>query len=374
MNIQEILPGNRKLIQQFLSLPKDIYRDIPQWVPPLTTDLAHIFDRRGNPFYRQSQAVFFLAQDTVGQPIGRLAVLDNVAYNQYNQEKTAFFFLFECQNDPVSSKGLFEAGFAWAKKQGLNRILGPKGFSALDGLGLLTKGFQHRPAFGIPYNPPYYASLIEAAGFQRISDIVSGYLSPHTEFPEKIHQISTLVQQRRGLHIAHYKNRQELFALIPKLQQLYNNTLSGTGGNAPLTDAEARSMANQLLWFADPRLIKVVMKGNEPVGFLFAYPDISEAVRRTGGKMFPFGWISMLSERSRTKWVNINGAGITEHYRGLGGTAILFSEMQKSIVEGGFEHADLVQIGVENDKMQRELRGLGIDFYKTHTMYQRNIG
>jgi hypothetical protein len=92
MNIQEILPGNRKLIQQFLSLPKDIYRDIPQWVPPLTTDLAHIFDRRGNPFYRQSQAVFFLAQDTVGQPIGRLAVLDNVAYNQYNQEKTAFFF------------------------------------------------------------------------------------------------------------------------------------------------------------------------------------------------------------------------------------------------------------------------------------------
>jgi hypothetical protein len=373
MNIQEILPGDRKPIQQFLSLPIGIYRDCPHWVPPLTTDLTHIFDRRGNPFYRQSRAVFFLAQDTIGHPIGRLAVLDNVAYNQYNQEKTAFFFLFECQNDPVISKGLFEAGYAWAKKQGLNRILGPKGFSALDGLGLLTKGFEHRPAFGIPYNPPYYASLIEAAGFQRISDIVSGYLSPHTEFPAKIHQISRLVQQRRGLHIAHFKNRRELLALIPKLQQLYNSTLSGTGGNAPLTDAEARSMANQLLWFADPRLIKVVMKGNEPVGFLFAYPDISEAVQRTGGKMFPFGWISMLRERSRTKWVNINGAGITEQYRGLGGTAILFSEMQKSIVDGGFEHADLVQIGVENDKMQRELRGLGIDFYKTHTMYQRDI-
>lgn len=89
--------------------------------------------------------------------------------------------------------------------------------------------------------------------------------------------------------------------------------------------------------------------------------------------MFPFGWIPMLRERSRTKWVNINGAGIIEQYRGLGGTAILFSEMQKSIVEGGFEHADLVQIGVENDNMQRELRGLGIDFYKTHSMYQRDL-
>ena len=58
-----------------------------------------------------------------------------------------------------------------------------------------------------------------------------------------------------------------LSALIPKLQQLYNGALSGTGGNAPLTDAEARAMANQILWFADPRLIKVVMKDDEPVGF-----------------------------------------------------------------------------------------------------------
>jgi hypothetical protein len=373
MIIQEIQPGNRNLIHQFLSLPQDIYRNIPQWVPPLSTDLTRIFDRNSNPFYRQSQAAFLLALDSNGHPIGRLAVLNNFGYNKFNQDRTAFFFLFECQDDPLISTGLFEAGFAWAKKQGLNHIIGPKGFSALDGLGLLTKGFEHRPAFGIPYNPPYYASLIEAAGFQHVSDIVSGYLNPHMEFPQKIHQISALVQKRRGLRVARFRKRRELSALVPKLQQLYNGALSGTGGNAPLTDAEARSMANQLLWFADPRLIKVVMKGNEPVGFLFAYPDISEAVQRTGGKMFPFGWIPMLRELSRTKWVNINGAGIIEQYRGLGGMAILFSEMQKSIVEGGFEHADLVQIGVENDKMQRELRDLGIDFYKTHTMFQREL-
>ena len=74
-----------------------------------------------------------------------------------------------------------------------------------------------------------------------------------------------------------------------------------------------------------------------PVGFLFAYPDISAAVQRTRGRIFPFGWIDLLLEMHRTKWVNINGAGILEEYRGLGGTAILFSEMQKSILEGGFE-------------------------------------
>ena len=43
--------------------------------------------------------------------------------------------------------------------------------------------------------------------------------------------------------------------------------------------------------------------------------------------------------------------------------------MYKSVVEGGFEHADVVQIGVSNENMQREMRDLGIDFYKTHRNY-----
>jgi hypothetical protein len=104
---------------------------------------------------------------------------------------------------------------------------------------------------------------------------------------------------------------------------------------------------------------------------LFAYPDISAAIQRTRGRILPLGWIDLLLELRRTKWVNINGAGIVEKYRGLGGTALLFSEMHKSVFEGGFEHADVVQVGMENDKMQRELRDLGIDFYKTHRIYQR---
>jgi hypothetical protein len=371
MYIREIHPGNKSQIQQFLSLPDLIYREIPQWVPNLSSDLAGIFNRRANPFYRHSQAAFFLATDSNNIPIGRLAVINNRNYNQFNQENTAFFFLFESMNDLSIAQALFTVGEKWAKNQGLDQMLGPKGFTSLDGLGLLTKGFGHRPAFGIPYNPSYYPVLLEEVGFERATEIVSGYLNAHVEFPEKIHKISALVQQRRGLTIVRFKNRRDLRRLVPKLQQLYNGTLDGTSGNTPLTDDEAKTMANQILWFADPRLIKIVMKDKEPVGFLFAYPDISAAVQRTHGQIFPFGWMYMLQEMHKTNWVNINGAGIIEKYRGLGGTAILFSEMQKSIIEGGFDHAELVQIGTENDKMQLELRDLGVDFYKTHTIFRK---
>ncbi len=373
MRILQINPSDRYRTQQFLDLPNKIYQYIPQWVPPLSTDTRRIFDQHHNPFFQHSEAAFFLAISADGAAIGRLSVLNNHHYNQFNNEQTAFFYLFECTDDRDASLGLFEAGFDWARKSRLSKILGPRGFSSLDGLGMLVEGFKYRPAFGIPYNPSYYPGLVEAAGFTPSGDIVSGYLSASMNFPEKIHRISELVQHRRGLTIARYNSRRDLRQLVSRLKDLYNGMIEGTTDNVPINDEEAHTMADQLLWFADPRLIKVIMKDSTPVGFLFAYPDISAAVQRTHGRIFPFGWFDMLLEMRRTKWVNINGTGILKDYRGLGGTAILFSEMQKSILEGGFEDAEIVQIGVENDRMQRELRDLGIDFYKTHRVYQREI-
>jgi hypothetical protein len=373
MRIVPIDLADRHLVASFLELPFRLYQEFPQWVPPLRFESQRMLDPHRNPFFQHSEAVFFLATSSDGEPTGRLAVLENHRYNDHNQEKTAFFYLFECVNDRQVSGELFEAGFAWAREHGLNKILGPKGFSALDGMGLLVKGFEHRPAFGIPYNPEYYVGLVEEAGFEKRGEVVSGYLGSELEFPDRIHQLAELVRKRRGLRIARYRTRRDLRRLTPKLKSMYNSALGGTSGNVPLTDDEAEAIADQLLWFADPRLIKVVMKEDEPVGFLFAYPDISAALQRTGGRLFPFGWADCLLELRRTRWVNVNGAGMIEGYRGLGGTALLFSEMYQSVREGGFEHADLVQIGVENSNMQRELRELGVDFYKTHRLYQREL-
>jgi hypothetical protein len=373
MKILQIDPHDHYRTQQFLDLPEKIYRDIPLWVPPLSIDTKRIFDIKHNPFFSHSEAAFFLAIAADGAIVARLAVLNNRHFNDYNHENTAFFCLFESLNDKLAVQKLFESASQWAKNAGLTKIIGPRGFSALDGLGMLVNGFNHRPAFGIPYNPDYYPALVEASGYTPLADIVSGYLSADMPFPDKIHRVSELVQKRRGLTIARYHSRRDLRQFTPQLKELYNGMIEGSTDNIPLTDDEAKTMASQLLWFADPKLIKVIMKNNTPVGFLFAYPDISAAVQKTKGRIFPFGWVQLLLEMRRTKWVNINGTGILEEYRGLGGTAILFSEMQKSILEGGFEHAEIVQIGVENDRMQRELTDLGIDFYKTHRVYQRAL-
>jgi hypothetical protein len=373
MNILRLDLQDKKQVDDFLRLPFSIYRDIPQWVPPLQMDERLRLNPRRFPFYQHSHASFFLASEGT-RPIGRLAVLDNRRYNEFNKTMTAFFYLFECENNLEAATALFEAGFAWVRSRGLEEIVGPKGFAPLDGFGLLVKGFEHRPAFGLPYNPAHYADLVEAQGFVREGESVSGYLRTGIQFPPRIHELAERLAKRRGLHILRCNTRKDLRALVSHLKELYNNSLEGTTGTTPLTDEEINSMANQLIWLADPKLVKLVMKGNRAVGFLLAYPDVSAALQKTRGKLFPFGWLSLLLELRRTDWININGAGLLPEYRGSGGTAILYSEMFKSVSENPrYKHAEVVQIGVENENMQREMENFGIDFYKTHRTYRKEL-
>ncbi|HSQ40154.1 MAG TPA: hypothetical protein VLM78_08320, partial [Anaerolineales bacterium] len=128
MHILPLDLSNKKQVQDFLRLPFSIYRDIPQWVPPLLTDERLRLTPKRFPFYKHSQAGFFLALDGI-RPVGRLAVLDNRHYNEYTHESTAFFYLFECEDNPAAAQGLFDAAFAWARARGLTKILGPKGFT-----------------------------------------------------------------------------------------------------------------------------------------------------------------------------------------------------------------------------------------------------
>lgn len=372
MRIVEIDTNNRRQVNQFLALPFRLYRDIPQWVPALSSDARLVLDRRRYAFYEHSEAAFFLAMEG-DRVLGRIAAIDNHNHNTFHKQRTAFFYLFECEDDARASRELFEAACDWAKRRKLETIMGPKGFTALDGLGLLVKGYEYRPALNIPYNLPYYEARVLEAGFEPLDDELSGYLCARAPFPMRIHQVAEKVKERRGLRIVHFRKRRDMLPYLHRLHELYNSSLGTRPDQVPLTAAEVRTMADQLLPIADPRLIKIVVKDDEPVGFLIAYPNVSAAIQRCKGRLLPFGWLDLLLESRRTRWVDVNGMGIIEKYQGLGGMTVLFSEMHKSITQGRYEHAECVQISTHNSKMQLALRDLGFDFYKVHRVYQRSL-
>ena len=160
MDILTIDTANKRDVKRFLDFPFQLYRRRAAVGAALRSPMRkRMLDRTKHPFYRHSTAEFFIAVKA-DRVVGRLAVLDHRPYNEWNHSQTAFIYLFEAENDREVSRGLFDAAFEWARARGLTQVYGPKGFSALDGMGLLVKGFEHRPALGIAYNPAYYAALV----------------------------------------------------------------------------------------------------------------------------------------------------------------------------------------------------------------------
>lgn len=371
LRVYKINTDSRRDVNRFIDLPFRLYRDCPPWVPPLVDDVKLMLNRRKYPFYEHSDADFYLAERD-GQVVGRIAVLENRHYNAHWGSQTAFFYLFDAENDPEAAQALFAEIDAWARSRNLRKIVGAKGFLQGDGIGVLVEGFEHHPAVGIPYNHAYYATLIEAAGYRIQRDFLSAYLSGQTQLPERLCAIAEKMKERRGFSIKTFATKKELRGWIPDIVKMYNDTFVDNWEFNPITEREGQIIGERMLAIADPKLIKLVMKGDVIAGFLLGFPDISEGIRRAQGRMWPFGWFWLLREFKRTKWINLNGAGILAPYRGLGVNAILYAEMQRTIHDNNFEHADLVQME-EHVLTLADTETAGGKVYKKHRIYEKEL-
>jgi hypothetical protein len=364
---------SRRDVRRYVEFPFRLYRESLLWVPPFVDEVRAQLDPGRHPFYQHSEAAFFLAFEG-DEVVGRVAVLDNARYNQYKGEHTAFFYHFDVVNDRAVSRALFDAAFDWARGRGLDLMWGPKGFMAADGQGLLVEGFEHRPALGIAYNYPYYGELMEDAGFEKQLDFISCYLDRQMSVPGRFLEVAEKVKRRRGFRTVRFRNKAELRAAIPRVAAAYNSAFIEVQGYVPITEAEAQAIGDRILSIADPTLITLLMKGDEIVGFVLAYPDLSAAVQRCQGRLWPTGWYHLMREFKRTQWLNFNGGAILEPYRGLGGNALMYAELYHTLVgDNQYQYADLVQIQETNTRMIRELQALEVKPYKKHRIYRRSL-
>jgi GNAT superfamily N-acetyltransferase len=372
MKIRQMDTSRRRDVQAFVNLPFRLYRASPHWVPPLLSDMKRTLDPGRHPFYRHSAAGFFLAEQA-GQTVGRIAAMDHRPHNEHLGTSTAFFGLFDAVDDIDVARGLFDAASDWARARGLDSIVGPKHVGSAEPAGILVKGFEHRPAMGMAYNYPYYDTIVRASGFEKESDNLSGYLSGDYDLPDRFYRLAQVVQQRRGLWVKTFETREEMRQWVPRVAHVYQTAFAEFADSAPPTDDEIESFSNTLITIADPRLPKLVMLGDDVIGFLFAYHDISASLQRARGRLFPFGWYHLLTGRRRTDWVNINGMGVLPTYQGRGAVILLYTEVAKTIKSFGFKHADIVAVGEDNVKSRTDMETIGVQWYKRHRTYHRML-
>lgn len=374
IQIEQLDLSNTAKVNEFISLPFRLFKDCKQWVPPFIGDVKAMLNPNKHPFYEHSEADFFVARRD-GQVVGRLSVAVNNPFNKYHDVKKAQFYLFECENDQEAANALFNRAFEWARARGLNQVVGPKGFSGFDGYGIQIEGFEHHQMMTMMnYNYPYYNDLVRNLGFEKEVDFVSCYMKREDfKLPEKVAKVVAIVRKRSQFEVKNFASRRELLQWAPMIGEAYNNTFVNNWEYYPLTKREVKFAVDNILVVADYRLIKIITYEGNVVGFLFGFPDITPAMQRGKGRLTPFSILDMMIAMKRTKWVSLNGVGVLPEYHGRGGNTILYDEICKTVIDFGFEHAEMTQMAETATQIRKDMVTMGALPYKNHRVYHRDI-
>lgn len=375
LKVEKIDTNDKSQAKRFVKFYYDLYKDCPQWVPPLFVDAYLPLNRKKHPFFEHSQADFFLAVRD-GKVVGRICAADNRPFNEYHKTKKAHFYGFDTINDMEVAQALFDAAFDWARGRGLDTMIGPKGLSPFDGYGIQIEGFEHRQMMTMMnYNYDYYPKLMEAMGFEKEVDFVSCYLPAESfRIPERVERIAQRVLERGKLKVKKFKNKKELLQWAPRIGQAYNKTFIHNWEYYPFSPGDIQYAVDNVFLVADPNLIKVILHEEDIVGFLFAFPDVSAALQRAKGHLFPFGIIDLLIDMKRTRTVSGNGMGILPEFQGSGGNALLYYEMGKTVLGyHQFEHVEMTQVAETTRQMRADLKNLNGVEYKNHRVYRKAI-
>ena len=375
VTIEQIDTNSASQVNEFVKFHYQLYKDVPQWTPPFISDVKIMLNKQKHPFYEHSEGDFFVAKDG-NEIVARLGVMENKLYNKEHDKKTAQFYLFDSIDNIDVVKPLFDRGFEWAKTRGLDTIIGPKGLSAFDGYGVLIEGFEHHQMMNMMnYNFDYYPKLLEQMGFEKEVDFVSCYLHPEKFIlPEKVNMVAEKLLQKGRFKVLRFDSRKEVKKWANQIGAAYNKAFKNNWEYYPFTPKEIDFIVQTLISSIMPKFIKIITYDDEVVGFALGFPDVSKAMVRHKGRITPLGVADLLITLKRTNWISMNGIGILPEYHGMGGLAVLYSEMEKTLNDSNqFQHGELTQVAETAVQMRKELENLGGVPYKNHRVYHRSI-
>ncbi|NRD68046.1 N-acetyltransferase [Corallococcus exiguus] len=359
----------------FIRLPYSLYRDDPNWVPPLEMERRDFLDPKKNPFFDYAEVELFLARR--GQDVvGRVAAIKNPRHMEFHGTKEGFFGLFECVNDAGVARGLLDAASAWLKARGIDSVLGPANFSSNQDWGLLVEGYESPPALMMPYNPTYYAGLLETCGFTKAKDLFAFELSASTPPPEKVARIAEKIRQREGVTVRAV-NLKDFPAEVARIKQIYNAAWEKNWGFIPFTDREFEHMAKEMKAIVRPELVLIAEVKGEPVAFSMTLPDANEAFKAANGRLttfgLPIGLVKLVLASRKLKRLRLLTLGIKEGYRRRGLDAILYLDTLRNAKELGYTGGEISWTLEDNHLVNRAIESMGGQRSKTYRVFQRPV-
>ncbi|MDX1493602.1 MAG: hypothetical protein R3253_06070 [Longimicrobiales bacterium] len=361
--------GTARFVDLPWSLPA-LKEDV--WVPPLRSVVRDALDASGNPFYRHAErALFVVSRD--GRPVGRVAAIENRAHNRHHDDRVGFFGFFDCAPDPEAAQALMAAAEEWLSSRKLTSARGPMSPSLNHEAGLLVDGFETPPAIMTPWNPPYYADLLESAGYTRSQDLV-GFDIPaagRLAVPARVERLAGRTRERIGVHLRPL-DVTRLESEARAALDLYRSAWDGNWGFVPPAWEEFWHTARDLRRVIVPDVSLVAEVEGEMVGVMMVARDVNRVLADIpSGRLWPWNIFTLLRRLPGIRRGRIVLLGIRADYRKRGLFPLLAWEAARRAREVGFEGAEASWILEDNQALVAPLESMGLSAHKRWRIFEK---
>lgn len=366
---------NSRERRQFVELPWKIYRQDPNWVPPLRMNLEELVGFRPHPFYNTAEIQTFLAlRSSDGEPIGRIAAIHNRAHNERHKDQIGFFGFYESIDDLEVAQTLLRAAREWLQAKGLTAIRGPANPSLNYECGLLIDGFDTPPTFMMTHNPPYYQRLLESSGLAKVEDMAAfwGHVDMIAGLDQKMAFVIDECKSRFKVQLRRL-DKSRFSAEVRMFLEIYNQSLMGTWGFTPLTEEEIDHMAWSLRFLLAPEMTAVGEIDGKPVGAVFALLDFNTRIKQIDGRLLPFGFFHLLWNKRGIDRIRVLSTNVLPEYQKWGLGLLIIAHLLPSVFAWGVKTAEFSWVLESNSLSYKSLKRGGAKIVKTYRMLEGPI-
>ena len=366
--------ATRRQKKQFFQLPWRLYRGDPNWVPPLRQTQLELLNFKPHPFYDEAKIQTFLALRR-GEPCGRVAAIINPTHNDRAKDKLGFFGFFESEDDPQTAAALFAAARQWLADRGMTAIRGPINPSLNYECGLLIDGFDSPPTFMMTYNRPFYARLIEGCGFSKSQDLYAywGHVNMLQELDKKLQFIIDEAKRRFHVELRNL-DRSRFEEDVRMFLDIYNRSLVGTWGFAPMSEREIEHASAGLRQLIVPELTAAAEVDGKMVGAVFGLLDYNPQIKQIDGRLFPFGFLRLLWNKRAIPRVRLVSTNVVPEYQKWGLGLVLLNKLLPDALAYGLQEAEFSWVLESNHLSKATLERGGAKLVKSWRIYDSVIG
>jgi len=363
--------------QVLVRFPWRIYRNDPEWVPPLIHQRERQLDPERGSFFGHGEAAPFVARRG-DEVVGTVVAWINHRSNVYLKEKAAGFGFFELLEDYSIAEALLTAACDWVRARGMEIIRGPFYFSMDDSPGVLIEGFDQPQVVLTGHTPPYYADLIERFGMEKYRDAYAYCFDlvplkgDVANLPRKALRVAEAVRRKekvtiRKLRMDDWDNE------VAIAMDIVNQALGHMRNHVPMDETEFRRFADDLRAILDPDMVLLAKVAGQPVGFSVTVPDINRALKHVNGRLSPLGLLKLWWYRRHINVASFKILGVLEEYRGRGIDALFYVETARQLLAKGYEWIDFSLVAENNVMMNRLAQRMGGYVYRHYRTYEKAL-